>query len=162
MCQVRRDTMALMSRKVPDADAERRRKLNSGRWRTITRGPRKGLLIRKTRAERNAEMTAAAVVQKAAFVERVTRYNIAKAETKTPQKFVLPDLTIAWVLLSLSGLSVLSYWATRKLAEVLTYIHLAPLFLPLIFADYIAWRLIVTPRHRNRYLPIVWWIFGRS
>ena len=135
-------------------------RLSHPNHRLITRGSRKGQIVRLTKADRRKERRVEQDRHKseAPPVLPVTSIN-TKTATKTRE---LSNYKLLLVWLGICALSVGSYFAALEIAKDLQFLNLLPLFFPLIFADFIVWRLVAKPPQRAKYLPILWWIFGRS
>jgi hypothetical protein len=127
-----------------------RRETDTTKYRAITRGPRKGMLVRKTKAELRKERIERARVERETRAE-VPGERISPATSKSSSHFK----TIPLALLFCFARSFVSY---VLIPRGLAYLRLLPFFIPLIFVDFVAWRVIKKPMPHIRYLPFLWWL----
>ena len=126
------------------------------RHRLITRGPRKGKIVRVTRAEFRKERSVAAASEK--IVQTISASSetlLATGSLKSGDT----DWSGLWYLLGVTGLSLFSTFAYLEIAQGLHAISLLAVLPLVVIADYTAWRLIAKaapPTHK--YFPFAWWI----
>jgi hypothetical protein len=118
--------------------------------RTITRGPRKGMRVRKTRAELRHEnvetMKADSLRSERGFQEELSGSN---KNTDTTSSW---DLTPLWVYFWLCGL----YGVFIAAAYALTKWHLGWLFVLFLVGDICGDRLYKRPKPSQKYVPLLW------
>jgi hypothetical protein len=136
-------------------------RLSHPNHRLITRGSRKGQMVRLTRAEKSNERRVQRERQKQdppLGIPNTSRPSSPQMDASTSTD----HWNFFFFLLLSFALPLGSYFVLSEVAKGLRYLKVLPLLTPLIFLDFIAWRLIAKAKPRTKYLPIVWWIFGRA
>lgn len=132
-------------------------------YRPITRGPRKGQLTRKSKAELQRDR--AEECKRLIELERERQKKWApkstiptptSAGTRTDEK---RDYTVALVFPVVIGVCLLAYFAMQAIGRALFRLDLGWLFLPIIFVDFFAWQHFAPKGRHRRYLPLLWWFF---
>ena len=152
--EIETQTLFRVGREMPSDETplqKWRRETDAAKYRAITRGPRKGMLVRKTKAELRKERTERARMERAARVE-VPAEKIKQVTSKDSYEGFW---SVSLLLIYCFGGSIVSY---VLIPRGLAYLHLLPLLGPLIFIDFITWRLVRKPRPGVRYLPFLWWL----
>jgi hypothetical protein len=135
-------------------------RLSHPNHRLITRGPRKGQMVRLTRAERSKER---GIQKKQLRTETPIHPKIVSRGSSPPiNANKSADYSGFWFVFLTFALPLASYFVLWEVAKGLKYLKVLPLLAPLIMVDFIAWRLLSRAKPRTKYLPVVWWIFGRA
>jgi hypothetical protein len=125
-------------------------KPNHSAHRTITRGPRKGMRVRKTRAELRHENIERMKADRLDFERRLQeQLSRSKKDAEITSSW---DLTPLWVFLLLCGL----YGVLIVAADALTKWHLGWLFVLILVGDICGDRLYKRPKPSRKYVPLLW------
>jgi pilus assembly protein TadC len=153
-----------MYRPVPPFDWQKET-YDSTKFRKITRGPRKGQLVRKSKAERRRDLAAWELSQRTiqeakslkAYEEEKSKAQLELGVKSTDSHV---SFVVLWMLLLFILISLASYGLFYAVVKGFEALHLGFLILPLIFIDFLAWRSIRRPRRNQKYFPLVWWFVG--
>ena len=120
-------------------------------YRTITRGPRKGMVVRKRRSEIRQERLA---LERAKREERDRKLNEQMSSEERPAS------TESWggfleVIGAYVGLCVL-WGIVFLIASGLIALHMGWLFILLLIADICGDRFYKAPRRPHKYCPLLW------
>lgn len=128
------------------------------RFKTITRGPRKGQMVRTTRRERierRRKNMAALEAERATFQQQPCGTNQASNHTSS-RKWISPEILFAFaIVFVLCGISDAVFYA---IGMGLRALSLGGLVLPLVFIDFLLWHARSKPKRYRKYLPFVWWL----
>ena len=128
-------------------------------FKIITRGPRKGQMVRTTRRERAervrqniAELNAERAATRVAISSQKTED--ANTETASRSHFGGEVLLAFVIVFVLWGMSTAVIYA---IGLGLRALRLGSLFIPLVFVDFVLWRNLSRPKRNSKYLPFIWW-----